>query len=251
MQETLEKLVLLSKISPATDEEIVAYLRRSYQIAEIAASAEQETWILGVCEQLGITVTDEELQTAGDAFRQEHKLLGVSETMAWLDKQRITVKDWSQGIRLSLLKQKLKEHLFGEEVDNHYLNNRNDYKRMALSQILVHELTEAMKIAQSLREKSTSFCALALEYSKGKQSKENGGYVGIRFLSELMPEIAQALSEAKEGEVVGPLQTRLGYHIMRIEKWFPPELVKTREQVLESLFQVLLNKKNKFDFNSH
>jgi hypothetical protein len=37
-------------------------------------------------------------------------------------------------------------------------------------------------------------------------------FVGIRFLSELLPEIAQAISEAKEGEVIEPIQTRLGYH---------------------------------------
>jgi len=34
-------------------------------------------------------------------------------------------------------------------------------------------------------EENASFCAL-LEYSKGKQSKENGGFVGIRFISEPM-----------------------------------------------------------------
>jgi len=236
MQETLEKLVL-PEILPATDEEIVAYLRRSCQIAKIAASTERETLILSICEQLGVTVADEELQAVGDAFRQKHKLLGASETLAWLDQQRINVEDWSQGIRVLHLTQKLKEHLFGEAVDNHYINNRDNYKRVALSQILVRDLMEAVKIAQTLREQNASFCALALEHSEGKQSRENGGFVGIRFLGEFLPEIAQSVASAKEGEVIGPIQTKLGYHILRIEKWFPAELSEVREQVLESLFQ--------------
>ncbi|MEA5516749.1 peptidylprolyl isomerase [Nodularia sp. UHCC 0506] len=239
MQETLEKLVL-PEISPATDETIVAYLRRNYKIAEIAAKTEQEDLILKVCEQLDITISDEELQAAGDAFRLEHKLPGASETLAWLAQERITVEDWTQGIRVSLLTDKLKEHLFGEAVDAHYMSNRDDYRRVAISQILVRDLTEALKIAQALRVENASFCALALEHSKGKQSKENGGFVGVRFLAELLPEISKAVTDGKEGEVIGPIQTKLGYHILRIEKWLGAELSEIREQILESLFQVWL-----------
>ena len=240
MQETLEKL-LLPEISPATDDVVVAYLRHSYKFAEIVALAERDILILAVCEQLGITLTDEELQAAGDAFRLEHKLLGASETLAWLGRERISVEHWSQGIRVSQLTQKLKEHLFGETVDNHYITNRDDYPRVALSQILVRDLTEALKIAQALRAENASFCALALEHSRGKQSQQNAGFMGIRFLAELLPEIAKAFAEAKEGEVVGPIQTKLGYHILRIEKWFSAELGEVREQVLESLFQAWLH----------
>lgn len=85
------------------------------------------------------------------------------ETLAWLQEQRITVEDWSQGIRVDLLTKKLKEHLFGDTVDAHYISNRNDYKRVALSQILVRELPDALKVAHALREENASFCALALE----------------------------------------------------------------------------------------
>ncbi|MEQ9549523.1 MAG: peptidylprolyl isomerase [Coleofasciculus sp. G3-WIS-01] len=236
MPETLEQFTL-TEITPATDKDILAYLRHSYQIAEVAGAAEQNALIVAVCQQLGITVSEEELQAAGDAFRQENKLLGTSETLAWLAQQRISVEDWSQGVRISLLRQKLKEHLFGEAIDSHYMSDRDNYKRVALSQILVRDLTEAVKITQALRQGKVSFCVLALEHSKGKQSKENGGFVGVRFLAELLPEIAQAVSEAVEGEVIDPVQTKLGYHILRVEKWFPAELAEVREQVLESLFQ--------------
>lgn len=239
MQETLEKLVV-PEIAPATDEAIIAYLRQSYKIAEIAAQAEEDALILAVCEQLGITLTEEELQAKGDAFRLEYKLLGASETLAWLAKQRISVEDWSQGIRVSLLTQKLREHLFGDAVDAHYMNNRDDYRRVALSQILVRDLTEALQIVQVLRGENASFCALALQHSKGKQSKENGGFAGVRFIAELLPEIVKAVVEAKESEIIGPIQTKLGYHILRVEKWFPAELSEVREQVLNSLFQAWL-----------
>jgi parvulin-like peptidyl-prolyl isomerase len=251
MQETLEATQLpfgqestLPAISPATDEEILAYLRRSHKIAEISDLAEREALILALCEQHSITVSDHQLQEAGDAFRRGHRMLGASETLSWLSKHRITVEDWTQGIRFALLENKLKEHLFGASVDSHYLSNRKDYRRIALSQILVRELSDAMTIVSKLQEYKAAFCALAIEYSKGQQSKEKGGFAGIHFLSKVMPEVAQAISEAKEGEVVGPLQTRLGYHIIKVEKWFPVELNESvREEILESLFQAWLRER--------
>ncbi|URD48506.1 peptidylprolyl isomerase [Chroococcidiopsis sp. CCNUC1] len=233
-----EQEFALPKTAPATNEDIIAYLRRSYKLAEIAVLAESDALILEVCDRLGISISDEELQAAGDAFRLEYKLIGASETLAWLQKQRITVEDWSGGIRVELLTKKLKEYLFGDAVDAHYISNRNDYKRVALSQILVSDLLDALKVAHALREENASFCALALEYSKGKQSKKNGGFVGICFITKLMPEIAQAISQAKEGEAIEPVQTKLGYHIVRVEKWFPAELNESvREEILDSLFQ--------------
>ncbi|MBE9180632.1 peptidylprolyl isomerase [Oculatella sp. LEGE 06141] len=231
----------LPAIAPATDAEILAYLRCTCKIAELSTAAEQNSLILKLCEQFNITLSDEEWQAAGDAFRTEHRLLGATETLDWLNRQRIAVEDWSQGIRVTLLTKKLQEHLFGENVDSHYLNNREQYKRVAVSQILVNELSEALRLLQLLRQEQVSFCAAALEYSKGKHSKENGGFVGVRFLAELIPEIASAVADAEVGQLVGPISTKFGCHIVRVEKWFVAELTPdVRDYILATLFQLWL-----------
>ena len=231
----------IPEIPPATDADVIAYLQRSAKFAEIAAQAELDALVLAICEQMQIMASDEEWQAAGDAFRQEHKLWGVQETVAWLDQQRISSEEWSEGIRVALLEKKLKEHLFGAAVDGAYISNRDNYRRVALSQILVVDLGTAWKIVQMLREGHASFCALALEHSQGKLSHENGGFVGVRYLVELMPEVVEAISNAKEGEIIGPVQSKLGYHVLKIEKWFSIELNQAvREQVMDSLFPVWL-----------
>ncbi|MDJ0741832.1 MAG: peptidylprolyl isomerase [Xenococcaceae cyanobacterium MO_167.B27] len=232
---------LFPTISPVTDAELVDYLRHSYKLAEIATLAEEEAFIVKLCQHFDIQVSDEEWQAAGDAFRLEHKLLGVKETTDWLARQRITVEDWSEGIRLRLLTKKLKEYLFGANVDMHYISNREHYKRVALSQILVLDLATASEVMRSLSEEKTSFCALALEYSKGKQSHTNGGFLGILYASQLAPEMASAITDAPVGAVIGPIQTELGYHIIRVEKWFPTEMSESvREEILNTLWRVWL-----------
>lgn len=229
------------KVEPANDEAIANYLRHTCKMAEFAALAELDALIVKACEELEIVISDEELQAAGDAFRMKNKLLGASETLAWLERQRISPEDWTQGIRIKLLTQKLKEHLFLDAIDAHYLSYREEYRRAAFSQILVSELPEAWQITQTLREGKASFAAMAIEHSKAQPSSQHGGFVGIRFLSSLMPEIKDAIAGVQEGEIIAPVKTRLGYHILRIEKWFTPSLNESvREEILETLFQVWL-----------
>ncbi|BAY06996.1 peptidylprolyl isomerase [Calothrix sp. NIES-2098] len=241
----LESLTKPSSISPATDTEILAYLRRVGKIAEIAALAERDSVILRACKQFQITVTNEELQAAGDAFRIEHQLLEASETLNWLSQQRISVEDWSLGIKIELLTKKLKEYLFGMEVDADYMDNCDRYRRVILSQILVTDLSDALKIVHLIQKENASFAALAVEYSQGQPSPENSDFVGVRLLVELMPEIAQAITDAVAGQVIGPIPTKLGYYILRVEKWLHPELSNSaRDSILESLFQAWLHNSN-------
>jgi parvulin-like peptidyl-prolyl isomerase len=244
---------LFPKISTASDAEIVAYLRHSSKFAEIAAAAEESALIVKLCQHFGIEVSETEWQEEGDVFRLKHKLLGVKETTDWLEQQRITLEDWSEGIKLRLLTKKLKEHLFGANVDLHYIANRDQYQQVALSQILVLDRETATTIKRSLLADPTSFCALALEHSQGKQSHTNGGFLGVLYVSQLAPEIGQAITKGMakpiakmpSGEIIGPVQTKLGYHLLRVEKWFPSVMSESvREEILHILWQLWLREEH-------
>jgi parvulin-like peptidyl-prolyl isomerase len=240
---------ILEKIRPAeiaeiTDIAIANHLRHTFKMADFVAFAEQDAKVINTCEALGIIINDEEIQAAGDAFRLKHQLLRSSETLAWLERQRINAEDWTQGIRIQLLTQKLKDYLFADSIDSHYLTNREEYHRAAFSQILVSELTVALQIVQTLRAGTASFCAMALEHSQAQPSGKQGGFVGVRFLSTLMPEIREAIAGVQEGEIINPVKTHRGYHILRIEKWFAPTLSESvRAEFLDVLFQTWLSAK--------
>jgi parvulin-like peptidyl-prolyl isomerase len=235
--------VMLPEIELATDQQLVDYLKYSQRYGEFAVEVERNILIENICKQLDIKVSEDEIQSFGDTFRKQNKLYGEAETMEWLDRQRITPEDWSKGVYLQLLTQKLKEHIGGHNADSLYMNDRENWRRVALSQILTGDLATAIKVSKSIREKGDSFCMLALEYSKGKQSKENGGFAGIRFVAELLPEIAAAIDKAPVGEVLEPVKSKLGYHILRVEKWFSPEFNEVKDFIAEYLFQSWLTEK--------
>ena len=234
------------EISFVSCEHIMAYLHRSQKIAEIRLLAERELQILAICNQMNVTVSEEELQAAGDSFRIQNKLFEANETINWLSKQRITIDEWSEGLRVRLLAKKLKELLFGNLVDDRYLNNRHKYQRIALSQIIVQHLDEAEKIIKMLQKQHASFCNLALEYSQEKNAQANGGFTGIHFIIQLMPGIKQAIANSQEGEIVGPVSTKIGYHILKVEKRFPIQLSESmREEIIELIFQNWLQKSSR------
>ncbi|MBT9315790.1 peptidylprolyl isomerase [Leptothoe spongobia] len=230
--------VTLSQLSTVTDQKLVEYLRYSYRFSELTALAEAADLVVKLCQHYRIDVSDEECQVVGDRFRLEHNLLEVSATIQWLKEQRITLSDWSEGIKLKLLEQKLKEHLFGASVDAHYISHRQEYQKVALSQILVFDYDTALDIKQSLLAGTKSFCTLALEHSKDKQTYANGGFLGIIYLSQLASEVQKAIINQPVGTIIAPIQTTFGYRIFRIEKWFPIEFKDfIREEILETLWQ--------------
>jgi parvulin-like peptidyl-prolyl isomerase len=229
--------IKLTKIEKATERQIIDYLKYSRQYIKLATEVESNNVLQNIGKQLNIYISEDEIQEFGDNFRKENRLYGESETLDWLSTQRIDAEDWSKGIYIQILIQKIKESVVGASVDSYYMSNRNSCRRVALSQILVSDLTTAIKIVESIRNKNESFCALALEFSQGKQSKENGGFAGIKFVAELLPEISTAIEQADIGSVLDPVQSRLGYHILRVEKWFPPALNEIRDSLIDYLFQ--------------
>ena len=63
-----------------------------------------------------------------------------------------------------------------------------------------------------------NFAAKAKEFSKDPGSANNGGSLGeTADLSQLVPEFANAVKKGKAGDIVGPIRTQFGYHIIYIQ----------------------------------
>lgn len=104
-------------------------------------------------------------------------------------------------------------------------------------------LKKAEQIISDLKKGKADFSNIALSQSEHEQSKKLGGYMGILNTSELIPEIKEPILKAKEGEIIKPVESEVGIHILkrgRILESQPLEL----SQVSQQIRQVLLKQAN-------
>ena len=82
----------------------------------------------------------------------------------------------------------------------------------------------AKKQAEDIMKTTTkdNFAEKAKEFSKDPGSANNGGSLGeTADLSQLVPEFSNAVRSGKAGDIVGPIKTQFGYHIIYIQSKDP------------------------------
>jgi peptidyl-prolyl cis-trans isomerase D len=89
---------------------------------------------------------------------------------------------------------------------SHILINFNDNKDSALT-----IAKEIMAMA-----KKGDFAVVATEKSQDRGSAMNGGDVGYFTKGKMVTEFYDAASAAKVGEIVGPVETQFGFHIIKV-----------------------------------
>ena len=87
-----------------------------------------------------------------------------------------------------------------------------------------NDFTVAKKQAEEIMKTTNkdNFAEKAREFSKDPGSAKNGGSLGeTADLSKLVPEFANAVKNGKAGDIVGPIKTQFGYHIIYIQSKDP------------------------------
>ena len=83
------------------------------------------------------------------------------------------------------------------------------------SHILVKTEGEAKSLLARIK-KGESFEKLAKKYSQDPGSRNKGGDLGYFRKDQMVPEFEKAIENAKPGEVVGPVKTQYGYHLIKV-----------------------------------
>jgi len=75
---------------------------------------------------------------------------------------------------------------------------------------------KAEEVAKSARS-GEDFTALAAKYSEDPASKDRGGDLGWFSRGRMVAEFEQAVFSASPGDIVGPVESQYGFHIIKIE----------------------------------
>jgi parvulin-like peptidyl-prolyl isomerase len=104
---------------------------------------------------------------------------------------------------------------------------------VTLRQIVVGTLNEARDVRRRLARDPKAFDAIARSLSKGEEAGA-GGYMGPFERGQLPSELEAAAFALPEGATSEPVQTALGYHVLRVEsrqQARAPTLEETRERI--------------------
>lgn len=191
-----------------------------------------------------IVVEPAELQQAADSLRLAQQLHSASETWAWLQKHHLTLDDFEALTHTAVLSTKLAQHLFEPEVELFFAEHQLDYDRVIFYEVVLDDADLAMELYYAIQAEETSFYAVSHQYIQDIAQRRQGGYRGLVRRNELRPEISAAVFAATPPQVLKPILTAKGAHLILIEEILPAQLDEVlRQQILSTLFGDWLKQK--------
>ena len=138
---------------------------------------------------------------------------------------------------------KLANHLFADKVEPYFYQNQLDYTEAIIYEIILDNEDLAMELYYAIDEDEMSFWDVAREYIQDTELRRKGGYLGKVKRQELKPEISAAVFAANPSQLLKPIMTSQGVHLIFVEEIIQPELDdKRRYQILSNLFSEWLEK---------
>jgi parvulin-like peptidyl-prolyl isomerase len=224
-------------------DKIVSLLKKNIQFKEVYQQVLYENIIQQAAEARGVTVSSQEIQAECDRLRHEKRLENASDTMNWLADQMIAVEELEIGIRDRLLAEKLAEHLFNQEVEKFFAQNKIDFEQVLIYQIVVPYAKLAQEILYQIEEAEISFYEAAHLYDIDERRRYQCGYEGKLYRWNLKPAIAAVVFNSKKvGELIGPVTVDKQSHLLMVEQFMPAELtLEIYQSIRQRLFKQWLD----------
>ena len=225
--------------------------RMAQKESQVLNALIEERLQLQEAQTKGFSVTDEELD----------KALQQSPPQVDLDDEAYT--QYTEQLRKRILLDKIRTFevrriitISDTEVAQYYKEHQDQFMTSPLyhlRQILFVANSEEERLHKQSQSRSVyrrlqageSFRELALQYSGGPEAAE-GGELGVVPHDELLTPLASTLQTMKTGEISGPIETRLGFHILALDD-ITPQTPKPFEEV-ENQIQTKLFKQRSDKF---
>lgn len=227
----------MTEILTVSPEDILYQLKISCEIPRLLEAIAVRKIIADVASKEGITIEIEELQQAADSLRLANKLIKAEDTWDWLAKHYLTLDNLEEIAHNNLLSAKLANHLFADKVESFFYAHQLDYNGAVIYEVILDDEDLALEIFYALEEGEISFQEVARQYIVNPEIRRAGGYQGIRLRSDFRPEIAAAIFAAHPPQILKPITTSKGVHIIIVEEIIKPELnTEMRIKIIGDLF---------------
>jgi parvulin-like peptidyl-prolyl isomerase len=218
-------------------DDLFEYAKLSCKLPQLLEGAIVCKIIQSTAAQLGIEVNREDLQQAADSFRIEKKLHQADETKFWLQKHFLSLDDFETLIYINTLSEKLAKHLFADQVESYFEENKDNYVEVVMYEIVLNDHDLATELYYSLKMGKGNFHSLARRYIKDANLRRSGGYKGVFFCHQLPSDIAQAVLAVRAPQLLKPIVTAKGVHLVLIEEMIQPKLdERLQANIMSDLF---------------
>jgi parvulin-like peptidyl-prolyl isomerase len=220
-----------------TSEDILHQVKLSCKIPSVIEEIVTRKIIVSASAEAGIKAETEELQKAADNTRLVGKLKSADDTWAWLQKHGLSLDDFEEVIYNNVISGKLAHHLFADKVKPFFVEHQLDYAGVVMYEVVLDDEDLAIELFYGIQEGEMSFYEVAHQYIQDTELRRKGGYQGIVCRKELKPEISAAIFAAKPPQVLKPIVTAKGVHLILVEEIIQPQLDdKLRSQIFSDLF---------------
>ena len=179
-----------------------------------------------------------------DAFLEERVLVLEARRRALVAKGA-TREEEESAARALLAEAGAKVTVSDAEIAGYYEAHRRELARpeqVTLRQILVPTLNEARDARRRLAREPRSFEALAQTRSRGPEASA-GGLMGTFAHGELPVELEAAAFALSAGATSDPVESPLGYHVLRVDARAPAR-ERTLDECREEIRRTLLREKS-------
>ncbi|MBD2435381.1 peptidylprolyl isomerase [Nostoc sp. FACHB-110] len=235
----------MSKTITITAEDIIHQIQISCKLPEVIEQIVNRKIITDVFEEAGITVDTEELQKAADQIRLGNKLHSAEDTWKWLEKYFLTLESFEEIVFNSLKSGKVATHLFADKIEPYFYENQLDYTGAVIYEIILDDEDLALELFYAIQEGEISFYDVAHKYIQDIESRRICGYKGTVNRKELQPEISAAVFAANPPQLLKPIVSSKGIHLIFVEEIIQPVLdQKLRYKIAGHLFSEWLKQQS-------
>src|ERR671933_1076257 len=214
----------MSQAITISAQDILQQVKLSCQIPSIVEQIVTRKVVMDAAAEAGIKVEAEELQQAADQIRLISKLKTADETWEWLNKNCLSLDDFEEMVYTNVMSGKLAQHLFGDKIEPWFVEHQLDYAGAVIYEVVLDDEDLAMELFYALQEGEMSFFEIAQQYIQDTELRRKGGYRGILRRKELKSEISAAVFAAKPPQILKPIVTSSGIHLILVEETILPEL---------------------------
>lgn len=222
---------------------------------------------LAAAKRAGLDVTDKEVDDALEDIKRRNNLT-TNGLIAELAKDGMTLEQY----RAELKEQMTLSRVFNKQVRSsvsideaelrgYYERNKKDFslpEEIRVRQILltvpdkasqrqIAAVKERAAQAYERASRGEDFISLVREFSDGPARRDDGD-LGFMPRDHALPEISEAVKPLSPGSIVGPVQSSMGFHIIKIEEIRKP--VRPFEQVKDEIANLIYKQKIEIAYRS-